>query len=147
MWLKNGEEFVYSMDATHAAIFFAPDEMKFRLLTDPDLGGTQTILGKSANAQSNAFAIMYYDNDVQWAVAAYAGAGLNERTTLAVPAAQNFRLTEDGLFVFPREPHSPLAALDWRRAAFRRGLDRFQTSISWMCWSAARGPCCLGGAR
>ena len=39
-WLMNGEEFAYSIDGAHAAVFSLPT-MKFRLLADPGPGSQQ----------------------------------------------------------------------------------------------------------
>jgi dipeptidyl aminopeptidase/acylaminoacyl peptidase len=121
VWLQNGEEFVYSIDPTHAAVF-SMATMRFRLLADPGLGGLQTILGKSASAHSDAVALMYYGNDVQWALTVYEGPGLNRQKSFALGQTQNFRFSslDDSLFVSVAEPQSPLASFDWRAGGYRK---------------------------
>jgi protein kinase-like protein/WD40 repeat protein len=129
VWLMNGEEFAYSIDGTHAAVFSLPT-MRFRLLADPGLGSLQSILGKAASNRAEAVAVLFYVNDVQWAVAVYEGAGLNQRTSFVIPGVRNFRFSPVGnnLLMAPLEARSPLAALDWRRGSYRNignyaGLD------------------------
>jgi serine/threonine protein kinase len=120
IWLKNSEEFTYSIDGTHAAVFSLPT-MRFRLLADPGLGSLQSILGKAVSDRGDAVAVMFYVNDVQWAVAVYAGAGLDDRTTFAIPGARNIRFAPGGdrLFVSPLDARSPLTAIDWRKLSYR----------------------------
>jgi hypothetical protein len=121
IWLKNGEEFVYSIDATHAAVFSLAT-MKFRLLPDPGLGGLQTILGKGASAYSDAVAVMFYGNDVQWALTVYEGPGLNQKKSYAFARIENFRFSslDDTLFVSVAETRFPLASFDWRTGGYRK---------------------------
>jgi hypothetical protein len=57
VWLMNGEEFAFSIDSSHAAVFSLPTK-RLRLLADPGLGGLQTILGKTASAHSEGLALM-----------------------------------------------------------------------------------------
>ena len=116
----NGEEFVYSIDGAHAAVFSLPT-MKFRLLADPSPGSQQSILGKTASSRGQAVAVMSYLNDTQWVVAVYEGADLAQRMTLAIPGARNFRFAPSGdsVLVAPTEPRAPLAVLNWRRGSYR----------------------------
>jgi hypothetical protein len=119
VWLMNGEEFVYSIDGAHVAVFSLPT-MKFRLLADPGLGTQPSVLGKAVSTQG-AVAVMFYGSDTQWAVAVYEGADLNQRTAFGIPGARNFRFAPEGdrLFIAPLEMHSPLTALDWRTSSYR----------------------------
>jgi serine/threonine-protein kinase len=125
VWLKSGEDFAYSIDATHPAVF-SMATMRFRLLGDAGLGGVQTILGKAASLHSDAVAVMVYGNDVQWALTVYEGPGLDKQTSVVLDRTQNLRFSslDDTLFLSPVEPRSPLAALDWRSAAYRK-VGRF----------------------
>jgi hypothetical protein len=120
VWLMNGEEFAYTIDDSHAAVFSLPT-MKFRLLPDPGLGGQQSVLGKAVSTRSGAVAVMFYANDIQWAVALYEGTGLNQRTIYAIPGARNFRFAPSGrsLIVALLDIQAPLAALDWRSGSYR----------------------------
>ena len=118
VWRMNGEEFVYSIDGEHVAVFSLPT-MKFRLLADPGLGSQPTILGKAVSDHGET-AVMFYGSDSQWAVAVYEGAGFNQPETFGIPAARNFRFAPGGdrLFVAPREAQSPLTALEWRKGSY-----------------------------
>ncbi|HMF43536.1 MAG TPA: protein kinase [Polyangia bacterium] len=120
VWLMNDEEFAYTIDSTHASVFSLPT-MKFRLLPDPDLGTVQSLLGKAVSSHAEGMAVMFYVNDVQWAVALYEGPGLKQRVAYAIPGARNFRFAPEGdrLFVSPIEARSPLAALDWRKGNYQ----------------------------
>jgi Protein kinase domain/WD40-like Beta Propeller Repeat len=120
VWLMNGEEFVYSLDGAHAAVF-SLSTMKLRLLADPSVGSQQSILQKATSSRGQAIAVMSYVNDAQWVVAVYEGADLAQRATFAIPGARNFRFAPSGdsMLVAPIEPRAPLAALDWRRGSYR----------------------------
>jgi hypothetical protein len=120
VWLMNGEEFAYSIDGAHAAVFSLPT-MKLRLLADSGLGSAQSILGKAVSSDGAAVAVMFYGNETEWAVAVYEGAGLVPRTAIAIAGARNFRFVGRGsrLIVAPLDAHSPLAALDWRKGSYR----------------------------
>ena len=120
VWLMNGEEFAYSIDGAHAAVFSLPT-MKFRLLGDQSMGSDQSILGKTASSRGQAVAVMSYVNDSQFVVAVYEGADLAQRTTFAIPGAINFRFAPSGhsVLIAPTEPNAPLAALDWRKGSYR----------------------------
>jgi len=120
MWLMNGEEFAYSIDGSHAAVFSLPT-MKLRLLGDPGLGNGQSILGKAVSSTGESLAVMFYGNETQWAVAVYDGAGLVPRAKVAIPGARNFRFAGNGnrLLVAPLDARSPLAALDWQKGSYR----------------------------
>jgi len=135
VWLANGEEFAYGIDGTHVAVFSLPT-MKFRLLADPGLGSLQSVLGKTVSNRGEAIAVMFYVNDLQWAVALYDGPGLDQRATFAIPGARNFRFAPnaDRLFLAPLEPRAPLAALDLRKASYRHvgtyaGLDMIDAVV------------------
>jgi serine/threonine protein kinase len=119
VWLMNGEEFAFSIDSSHAAVFSLPTK-RLRLLADPGLGGLQTILGKTASAHSEGLALMLYGSEVQWAIATYEGPGLNKTTTITVPGARNLRFGPTGqrLLLSTMEAQSPLAAFDWRAGRF-----------------------------
>jgi serine/threonine-protein kinase len=121
VWLKNGEEFAYSIDSTHAAVFSLAT-MRFRLLADPGLGGLQTVLGKSASRHSDAVAVMVYANDVQWALSVYEGPGLDKVKSFALSPTESLRFSSraDSLFMSVVGPPSPLASFDWRTGNYRK---------------------------
>jgi Tol biopolymer transport system component len=120
VWLRNGEEFAYSIDAAHAAIFSLPT-MKFRLLHDADLPGTQMIVGKAASSRSDAVALMVYGSELQWELVVYSGPSLDKAATFAVPGSRRLRFgsIDDRIFLSPLEQRSPLAAFDWHRGVYR----------------------------
>jgi serine/threonine-protein kinase len=118
VWLLSGEEFAYTIDGAHAAVFSLPT-MKFHLLSDAGLGNLQTVLGKAVGDGGKALAVMYYSNDIEWAVSVYDGAGRNQYPPLAISGARNFRFVGDTLFVSPLDARAPMAILDWRNGSYR----------------------------
>jgi hypothetical protein len=92
------------------------------LLADPGLGGLQTILGKRASRDSDAVAVMFYGNDVQWALTVYEGPGLDRTRSFTLGPTQSLRFgsLEGLLFVSLVEPRSPLASIDWRTGSYRK---------------------------
>jgi serine/threonine-protein kinase len=75
IWMRNGKEFLYDIDPSHAASFSLPT-MSFILLADPGLGGHQMIAEKAASPNADAVALLLVDESAQWAVAVYEGRGL-----------------------------------------------------------------------
>jgi len=120
LWLRSGEEFVYTMDFTHAAVFSLPT-MKLRLLADPGLGSLHSILAKAASHTTDSVAVMFYVNDIQWGLAVYEGTGLSQRAAFAIPGARSLRFAPHGdrLFVSPLDEPSPLAVLDWTTGTYK----------------------------
>lgn len=130
-WLRNGEEFVYTLDAAHAAVF-SLSTMSFRLLAAPGVEGSETILGKAVNQRGDAVAVLLYAKDTQWTLAIFEGPRLDHQKTIALPAGYEIQFDDrnDNVLVSHQVSGalSTLASLDWRRGTFTNlghytGLD------------------------
>jgi hypothetical protein len=122
VWLRNGQEFLYDLDPSHAAVFSLPT-MSFILLADPGLGGHQMIAEKAVSPNTDALALLLVDDKAQWATAVYEGRGFEHRGTFGVPRGHYLQFD-------PRSQHlllpfnqsasiSTLTSLDWRRGQLR----------------------------
>jgi hypothetical protein len=117
VWLRNGQEFLYSLDPSHAAVFSLPT-MTFILLSDPGLGGHQMIADKAASFSSDTLALLLVDENAEWAAAVYEGRAFDRRVTYHVPAAQYVHFdSHSGDLLLPHNQSaslSTLTSLDWR---------------------------------
>ena len=121
VWLRNGEEFLYSIDPYHAAVFSLPT-MGFNLLPDPGLGGRQVVTEKVASRDQDVIAVQFVDQNSRTAVAVYEGGAPILRTTMILPSVFEiaFDRSDDLLVSFrPSRVRSTLAALGWRNHSFR----------------------------
>jgi WD40 repeat protein len=126
LWLHSGEEFLYDVDSTHAAIFSLPT-MSLTLLPDPHLGGHEAIVEKAVHATKDTAAVLVYVDDSDLAVAFYEGRGLEYRKSFIVPAARRIQFDGQGdnlLLSYQSGSVSTLAELDWRRGIYRN-LGRY----------------------
>ena len=130
-WLRNGEEFVYTIDAAHAAAFSLAT-MSFRLLSDPGAPGNQMILLKAVSRRSDAVALLFYSKETQWNLALFEGQRLDHKKTMVLPAGYEIRFDQrnDNVLVSHQlsGAKSTLASLDWRLGTFKNigrypGLD------------------------
>ncbi len=122
VWLRNGQEFLYSLDPSHAAVFSLPT-MSFILLSDPGLGGHQMIAEKAASPNADALALLLVDEKAQWAVAVYEGRGFEHRRTHSVPLGYDLQFdprSQQLLLPFNKSASSStLTSLDWRNGQLR----------------------------
>lgn len=121
VWLRNGEEFVYSIDPYHVALFSLPT-MGFSLVSDPGLGGRQTVSEKMASPSHDLFAVQFLDEENRIAVAVYEGGTPVRKATIIVP--DGYELSFDGsdeLLISYRfsKAISTLTSLNWRQATLR----------------------------
>jgi hypothetical protein len=130
-WLGNGEEFLYNVDATHAAIFSLPT-MSLTLLPDPHPGSHQTILGKAVQLATESMALLLSIDGADVAVALYQGRTTEYRGAFIVPAGRRIQFSDpdDNVLVSYQLSGtvSTLAALDWHKGSYRNlgmlpGLD------------------------
>jgi serine/threonine-protein kinase len=119
VWLRAGEEFLYNIDSSHAAIFSLPTR-RFRLLGDPGLEGQQTILRNAASPKSDIVALLLFGEDAKYAIAIYEGAHLDRIATFFVPSGQEIRFgVADEMLVTHQQPGVPVALFDWRKGIYR----------------------------
>jgi serine/threonine protein kinase len=127
LWLRNGEEFIYNIDAAHAAVFSLPT-MSLTLLPDPHLGGHQNIVEKAVHPTADTVALLLFVDNSEMAVAFYEGRTFDYRKTFVVPAGLRIQFddrSDDLLISYQLSgPVSTLAALDWRDGIFRN-LGRY----------------------
>jgi serine/threonine-protein kinase len=122
-WLPNGEEFVFTLDASHAAVFSLPT-MKFSLLPAAGLAGQQTVLGKTVSPTGNSVAVMLFSSESSSrAVAIYDGPALDHQKTFLIPAAFEIQFVGTGKELLISHQvsatQSTLASLDWKSGTAR----------------------------
>jgi tRNA A-37 threonylcarbamoyl transferase component Bud32/Tol biopolymer transport system component len=127
IWLPNGEEFLYNVDSTHAAVFSLPT-MHFALLPDPGAGGHEMILEKAVSEETDTLALLLGTSRGEWAVAVFAGRSLERSRTFTIPAANmiQFDRHSDNLLVSYQlsATVSTLMSLDWKNGV-GRNLGRY----------------------
>lgn len=127
LWLRNGEEFLYNVDATHAAIFSLPT-MSLTLLSGPHLGTRQTIVTKAVHPTKDTIALLLFSDNVEPAVALFDGRTFEYRKAFVIPAGLRIQFDgrDDNLLISYQLSRSvsTLAELDWRRGIYRN-LGRY----------------------
>ena len=126
LWLNSGDEFLYDLDSTHAAIFSLPT-MSLNLLPDPHLGGHLAIVEKAVHPTRDTAALLVLVDGSEPSVAFYEERGLEYRKSFIVPAARRiqFYSQDDSLLVsYQAGSVSTLAELDWRGGVYRN-LGRY----------------------
>jgi hypothetical protein len=140
LWLPGGEEFLYTIDAAHAAFFSIPT-MAFNLVPDAGIGGSRPILGKAVGRDGEHFALLLgSSNGPERDIAVYERATLAHPRLFVVPASYEIRFDSrnDELLVSYQlsSSTSTLTALDWRQGSLRNigqlsGLDLVDVSTRW----------------
>jgi WD40 repeat protein len=127
LWLPSGEEFLYEVDSTHAAIFSLPT-MSLTLLPDPHLGGHQAIVQKAVHPSKDTVALSVFVDNSEPAVEFYEGGTFEYRKTFVVPAGLRIQFDDrgDNLLISYQLSGSvsTLAELDWRKGTYRN-LGRY----------------------
>jgi hypothetical protein len=121
LWLRNGEEFLYNIDPSHAAIFSLPT-MSLALVPDPHVGGHQTIVQKAAHATMDAVALSVVVDNSEPAIAFYQGRTFEYRKSFIVPAGRRIQFDgpSDNLLISYQLSGSvsTLAELDWHNGTY-----------------------------
>jgi hypothetical protein len=120
LWLRE-EEFLYTMDASHAAVF-SLSTMSFALLPDAGLAGSQLLSAKAVDRTGSTAALLLTSDTADQVVAVYEGRPLKPTGAFEVAAAQRIQLDRDNSKVWISyglsASISTLAALEWRTARF-----------------------------
>jgi hypothetical protein len=128
LWLRGGDEFIYNIDASHAAIF-SLSMRTFRLLSDPGLGGQRLVLlEKAVSGSADSVALLFGTNEADRVLAIYEGRTLDHRASFSVPQGYQvqFDRHKEDLLVSRQvsAKESTLCLLDWR-AGILRSLGQY----------------------
>ncbi|MEA2696330.1 MAG: eukaryotic-like serine/threonine-protein kinase, partial [Myxococcales bacterium] len=82
VWLRNGNEFAYSVDDGHAAIFSMP-LMTSTIVTD-GVSGARSVIGKAVNPGGNVLALRYMDSSFNKTIVFHALPSLQVLKTLTL---------------------------------------------------------------
>jgi serine/threonine-protein kinase len=117
-WLANGEEFIYSVDASHAAIF-SLSTMQFALLPEAPHSDLHGVAMKATSQIADRAAVVFRDSDADTTIAVYEGKPMTARAAFGLSGAVAVRFDPDNddLLVFfePGNEGSRVARVDWRR--------------------------------
>jgi hypothetical protein len=123
MWLGNGREFVYDLDASHAAVFSLPT-MSLTLLPDSGLDGHHAIADKAVGPRMDLIALLLVNDNAEWAVAIHDGRGFAHRSTFMVPAGYHLQFDPKTEALYLPDSRSlassSLTLLDWRGSTITR---------------------------
>jgi len=121
VWLRNGQEFLYDVDGSHAAVFSLPT-MGFVLLSDTGLEGRQMIVAKAASAEVDALALLLVDQRAQSVLTIYEGRTFDRRGTYMISPSYSLAFDGPNNLLVPDNrsaTNSSLTVLNWRTAATR----------------------------
>ena len=123
LWLGGNDEFLYSVDSSHAAVFSLP-AMSFTLLTDPKFGqGRASILNKAVSQSGNTVALVLGADNTEFGIAVYDQPPFEHAKVFAVPHPFQIQFEPGNdaiLFEYDTPQSSPeLVELDWRHERLR----------------------------
>ena len=123
LWLGGNDEFLYSVDSAHAAVFSLPT-MSLTLLADPKFGQRRpTILDKAVSQNGNAVALLLGADNMEFGIAVYDQPPFEQARVFAVPGPQQIQFNpRDDAIVFSYDAPQTgpaLAELDWRHEKLR----------------------------
>jgi hypothetical protein len=109
------EDFVYSVDGSHAAVYSLPTA-SFTLLDGPDIRGNYAIVDKAVTRTGDRIALLTLDDHMTSAVSVYEGPGFRRRFTIPLPGGTRPQFARDGtgilLSMRSRSARAELAELD-----------------------------------
>ncbi len=118
MWLGGNDEFLFTVDPSHAAVFSLPT-MTFTLLPDPKVEGHRLITNKAVGKDGRALALLLYGDDATFVLDVYSGRAFETQKVFSTPRVQRVQFGEDDdEIVVPfgsSGPNTTLAAIDWQR--------------------------------
>ena len=127
-WLRNGEEFLYQVDDSHAAVF-SLTTMKLTLLQESWTWGHYGLSEVRASRAKDLVAVLGWRDNAVWTLAIYEGARLERRAVLDVPliSGLHFSAVGDRLFasLSRTKGNSALVEYDWRQGKARH-VGRFE---------------------
>jgi serine/threonine-protein kinase len=124
LWLPNGEEFLFDVDATHVGVFSLPT-MAYTLLPDSHSDArTRHVDQKAISPGGDSFAILYTETrgaDLERTVDVLAFPNLAVAASYKVPyGVRRLQYRKNELLLSSSTKSSGLEALDWRTGQSRR---------------------------
>jgi WD40 repeat protein len=117
MWLGGNDEFLYTVDPSHAAVFSLPT-MTFNLLPEPKAEGHRLIADKAVGKDGRALALLLYGDDSTFVLAVYSGRGFTNQKAFFAPGLRSVQFGQHDdeivLSYSPAGSSSTLAEIDWR---------------------------------
>ena len=117
LWLGNSREFIYDLDASHAAVFSLPT-MSLTLLPPSGLSGHPTIADKAVDPKTGTVALLLLSDNADWAIAIHDGKAFDHRRTFMIPPGFDIEFDVDGEHILlPNNQAagaSSLTSLNWR---------------------------------
>ena len=123
LWLGGNDEFLYSVDSSHAAVFSLPT-MSFTLLGEPQFGKRRPIvLNKAVSQSGNTVALLVGADTTEFGIAVYDQPPFEHAKIFAVqhPYQIQFEPRNDAVLFEYDAPQSSskLVELDWRHERMR----------------------------
>jgi hypothetical protein len=116
MWLDGNDEFLYSVDPSHAAVFSLPT-MTFALLPEAKAAGHRLIADKAVGKDGRALALLLYGDDSTFVLDVYSGRAFTNQKAFFTPGLRNVQLGQTAddfvLSYGPSGSNLTLAKIDW----------------------------------
>ncbi|HLK88764.1 MAG TPA: serine/threonine-protein kinase [Polyangia bacterium] len=121
LWIGNGDEFLYLVDPSHAAVF-SVRTMSFILLPDSGIDGYRLIVDKAVSNDGRKIATLLYAEDSTFVLVVYGGRNFSERTALLTPGARKIEFGSRAEEILAADvaagPNVILDAIDWPERRF-----------------------------
>jgi hypothetical protein len=129
LWLGDSEDFLYSVDLSHAATFSVPT-MSFTLLPDPEIDGHRPIMDKAVSRDGRSVSLLLYGSPT--ALAVYKGREFTEQSVYLGNGLRwaQFGASDDEIVAVyeSSSSSSTLASIDLRRRTVAN-LGRYGTFL------------------
>ncbi len=142
LWLGGNDEFLYSVDSSHAAVFSLPT-MSFTLLPEPKLGQRRpTVLNKAVSQNGNTVALLLGADNTEFGIAVYDQPPFEQAKVFAVPHPYQIQFEpQNDAILFPYDApqsSSALAELDWRHERLRSIAKYPGFDLAWAAFPVGR---------
>jgi hypothetical protein len=141
LWLGGNDEFLYSVDSSHAAVFSLPT-MSFALLAEPKFGQRRVILDKAVSQGGKTVALLMGADNSEFGIAVYDQPPFDQAKVFSIPEQYQiqFEPRNDAILVAYDSPQSSsaLAELDWRHERLRT-IGRYPGfDLTWSAFPVGR---------
>ena len=117
IWLGRDDEFLFTVDPSHAAVFSLPI-MTFTLLPEPKAEGHRLITDKAVGKDGRTLALLLFGDDSTFVLDVYTGRAFEDQRVFSTPRAHSIQFGEsDDEIWMPvglSGPNTTLAVIDWR---------------------------------